>query len=92
MIWFRRLMKHEASERQRASLIEELQRWEGYLADHTWLSGDALGLADLCVLGYVSVAARVGLDLAALPRLDTLRKRFEARDSLGAAWPKTWAR
>jgi len=72
------------------TLLDEIGRWEQRCDEKGWISGDALGLADLSVFTYLATAAHLGLDLAPFPKLEAFVERMRQRQSVQTSWPTLW--
>jgi glutathione S-transferase len=71
------------------TLDQSLADMDKVLADHDWLAGDRVSLADCAMLPYVAAAELFGLEMmiAARPRVALWLARFKARSSYAVTMP-----
>lgn len=79
----------EVLARHAAALDAELSRWEHALAGG-FASGDALGLADLCVHAYTATLRQLGLSLSRWPRVEDHHDRMAALPAFASTRPPGW--
>lgn len=75
--------RHLATPERMAELLERghmlLQIMEDRLADHDWLAGDHVSLADICLYGYSHTAGeRGGFDMSRFPGINQWIQRIAA--------------
>ncbi|HJQ15916.1 MAG TPA: glutathione S-transferase family protein [Allosphingosinicella sp.] len=75
-----------------ATMVAFFSRLETLLESQQWLSGDSFGLADICVIPYVSRMAEIGLDAfwneGAAPRVEHWIARTTTRPSFEVAFTR----